>query len=362
MGLWLLLLVPVVFAIGSKLIWKHKVTLLEVVAHIGIVSVVIATMYFIALFTSLSDTNYVHGYVTKKEQVEVSCEHSYQCNCYTSCSGSGSSRSCSRHCSTCYEHWHDYDWRVFSTVGWDNIPRIDRQGTREPPEFTAVYMGEPFTASRSFSNYVKNSANSLFHRASNIQWVDYPRIYDTYKFTQVIMDGVQLSSDFNKWMREKSAHSSKASNVLLVFAPDSSDKNKYVETAKGAWAGAKINDVVVVVGVSPELVSATWVKAFTYGNDKDNELLVVKIRDSLEGMSLTNPEQFVNTLFDNVERYYTQVKDTDFEYLKNEIELTPTGFMILAVLVLLINIGTSYFFITNTEEEWNPDNYKWRKW
>ena len=350
MDIWLLLLVPIVWAIISKLWFKHKVTIQEMFLHMGIACLFSLMAYFGALFTNTWDTQYVHGAVTGKEQVMVSCEHSYPCRCRQICSGSGNSRSCYTHCDTCYRHSHDWDWRVYATVGEVNIHRLDDQGKKEPPKWTAVYKGEPFTDARSFTNYLLIAKNSLFYRNSEEKWKKYPVIYDQYKYTQIILEGeTGLNLDeWNKTMREHSAVEKKLFNILLIVA-NAPDMNAYTEKVKDVWKGAKINDVIVIV--KPENGKASWVRVFTYGNNKGNEFLAVTLREALINQPL-DKDTFIDVMYKTTSEDWKQVTSKEFEYLKHENQLSTTAFIVLMILILAVNIGLTVWTVKNEIEDY----------
>lgn len=67
----------------------------------------------LSTYYGMIDTQILSGRVTDKIKESVSCEHSYSCNCIRTCNG----KSCSTHCSTCYEHSNDYDYNIHSTIG-----------------------------------------------------------------------------------------------------------------------------------------------------------------------------------------------------------------------------------------------------
>lgn len=127
---------------------------------------IVLAQLFVAGIVSCSNTRDIeawNGVVTGKQKVAVPCSHTYSCNCHEVCSGSGKDRSCRTECDTCYEHHsflrtipgNDYDWRVYTSNGEVvEIDRVDRQGVREPPRFTAVRMGEPTTLAHTYTNYM----------------------------------------------------------------------------------------------------------------------------------------------------------------------------------------------------------------
>jgi hypothetical protein len=353
MSLWLLMIIPIAWATIVKFVFKEEVTLLEVGAHIIGAGGITTLVYVAMVYANLSDTYYVHGVVTSKEQVSVPCEHSYPCRCRQVCSGSGSSRSCTTHCDTCYEHSHDYDWRVHSDVGDVNVPRVDRQGTEMPQRWAEVIIGEPFTSSESFFNYIKNSSQSLLYRNFKDEiFREYPQIYDLYRYDQIIFDGFGFENG-REWQIEASTLQSKLSrktNVLLIFTTADKDRHKYAEKIRGVWTGGRLNDVIVSVGVSSDGKLAEWVEVFTYGNNRNNDLFVVELRDQLQGMVL-DKNQFLGTMFMVVDNKYVQVDEKDFEYLKDDFTLSTGSFIFLIVVIILVNGIITYVIITNDESE-----------
>ncbi len=90
-------------------------------------------------YGGMHDTETWNSYVVTKEREEVSCSHSYSCNCLQVCSSdSNGGSSCHTQCDTCYEHSYDVDWVVQDTIGDFRISRIDRRGLGEPPRWTSV--------------------------------------------------------------------------------------------------------------------------------------------------------------------------------------------------------------------------------
>src|ERR1035437_10316243 len=108
---------------------REKVAVSAMIAGASFIIAVITLS--VGMFSETADTEVWNGKVTSKEKEQVSCSHSYSCNCRSvqSCSGSGKDRSCtsSTQCDTCYEHNHDFDWVVHTTIGGKEIDRIDRQ-------------------------------------------------------------------------------------------------------------------------------------------------------------------------------------------------------------------------------------------
>lgn len=188
----LFFLIPIIVALGAFFFSQKKITVKEFLIQ-TVIQGIIAFSISVAIYNSnTSDVEVLHGQVTSKQSVHVSCSHSYRCNCYTTCSGSGSNQTCTEHCSTCYDHSYDVDWMVYSQIGSLDIDRVDRQGLDEPPRFTKTKIGEPFSQTRSFENFIKGSPDTLFKRQGLVEkYKDkipkyFADIYDYYRIDRVI--------------------------------------------------------------------------------------------------------------------------------------------------------------------------------
>lgn len=182
------------FPLGAGLVslleFKKKFHFLEFVILEAIVLAVLGVGYEFARYTDTSDTEIISGVITNKTRTEVSCRHSYECNCVEICSGSGSNRSCSRTCQTCYEHSYDVDWDLLTnamnhTIGIDTV---DSQGLIQPPRWSKAYVGEPVAIPHTFTNYIKANPNTVLLRyhidlKDPKFWIpDYPNhVYDYYR-------------------------------------------------------------------------------------------------------------------------------------------------------------------------------------
>ena len=246
-----LLFAAVVYAI-SCYFFRHTITLKEVAIGVLIQAVVSACLYYGAIYASGHDKQILNGYVTSKTQERVSCSHSYPCNCRSVCSGSGSSRSCTTRCDTCYRHTHDYDWVVRSNVGYVVIDRIDSQGVKTPPRWNAVEVGEFFAQESSYFNYIKASPMTIFDKnLINSETVvpPYISVYDYYRINRVQDYQSQYKGDFNRLndlLNEslKTLGGKKKVNIVVMFHRFD---ETFVETVKAKQYGGKFNDVFVMI-------------------------------------------------------------------------------------------------------------------
>ena len=347
LGLLALLLFPVVWPFVAKRIWGREITWAEMGLNIGIVVVVVSVVWQSGRYGKMSDTEIWNGQVTSKQQTWVSCSHSYSCNCRQSCSGSGSSQSCTETCDTCYEHSNDWDWDVASTAGNFTIDRIDRRGSREPPRWSKVTVGEPVAREHTFINYIKAAPDSLFHVAGNLSentlpLPTYPSVYDYQYANRVIPLGLSLpeASGWNTQLALalRKLGPTKQVNAIII-AVKTPDQN-YAQSLEAHWLGGKKNDVVVVLGI-PEYPKISWVYVMSWTKQ---ELFKVELRDALLTLGHVDNTPVVATIEAGISKNFVRRHMAEFEYLKDEID-PPTWVMVIAFLLATAgSIGLSLFF------------------
>lgn len=307
MQYWTLVLITVVLAaVIPKLLFKYQISWWEMVVQ-SLASLLLGLALYVCYVSWPSfDTAYVTGKVTKKYMDEVSCEHSYRCNCYTTCSGTGNNRSCTEHCSTCYEHSSDFDWVVESTVGDTRISRVDRRGTDEPPRFTKVEIGEPFTGSFVYSNPILAAPSSLFKGVDRKGGAGFPAVYDYYRYSPVIGG----SNEQNKYVESKLI--SYPHNLVFYITSDPND----FHNIEARFVGGKVNSLVTVLTVKDDVVVKA--DAFTYGKSKWNTRLVTEVKLELTGKPMSN--EVFDTTFE-LAKSFVQGNPEEFEYLNRSKEL-----------------------------------------
>lgn len=342
-----------VVAIGApfilKFIFPHKITWKEVGVSIT-ASIVISLLSSLVLIQGMYSIELWHGEVTDKRQVKVSCDHSYQCNCRTTTDSNGYS---STTCSTCYEHSHDYDWRVFTTIDNINIKRIDRRGVKEPPRFTSIQKGDPVTFEKLYIDYIKNS-NSIYNTAQNdIEHPfnnllpNYPRVQDiynvslvrsTYNIDRSILDNI------NNEIREhlKTLGRARQSNVLFIITDQDQSFAQYL---KDEWNNGRKNDTVIVVGTDGTSTKISWSFVFSWSK---NKMVEVSLRDDILAINdIIKYEEIGKAINKNISLYFERESIADYKQLM--LERTVSGWGIFFVLLLQIvgNGLVAYYMYAN---------------
>lgn len=354
----LLLLVPLLVAVGTFVFGKRRVIWQEFAAHVCVSLAVAGLSCWIIYAANTADTEALNGSVTGKNSEKVSCSHSYCCMTCQSCStDSKGHQSCHSYCChTCYDHPFDVDWNVFTTIGEWEIDRIDRQGVGEPPRWTTVRTGDPVSRLHSYTNYIKAAPDSLFRDQGLIgPYVDklpeYPdHVYDYYRLNRLVRVGVNVP-DEKQWNEDLSSLNArvgapKQANVVVVLTNES---ETFYYALRQHWLGGKKNDIVAVVGVktSSAAVQIAWVHSMSWAED---DIFNVKLRDDLLGLRTLDRVQVVSTIESDVVRYFRRKPMADFEYLEASITPTPGQLAFALLINLSISVGLAVFFVKNEVE------------
>lgn len=348
MAFGLFFIVPFIVSIILFVFFNKQITLKEFGVQTIVQLVLAIVMIFSIYHMNTSDVEILSSEVTNKRSEHVSCSHSYRCRCYTTCSGSGSSKTCSEHCSTCYDHSYDVDWIVESGIGAITIDRISRQGIEEPPRYTKVKIGEPFSKEHSYENYIKGNPDTLFRKQGLVEKYQknlpkyFGNIYDYYKINRFI----NLSSFKIKNLSDqiaiinKEIGSMKQGTVGVVIVSQPRD---FFYALQEHWLGGKKNDIIPVISVDIN-GNIEWVEVMTWSK---NPLFQIKLRDSileLKQLNDQNADILINQIKQNTLDHYERKPMKDFEYLKASIRPTILQFTIGSIIALLFSFGLSYWF------------------
>lgn len=350
-----LLLLPIIlFPILAFMKFRSTITVGETACTMAVMFLIIGGVYTAGKYADTIDTQVLNGKVVSKSRDRVSCSHSYSCNCTTSTYTCGKSTCTRTSCQTCYEHSHDYDWNVSSTVGSFTIDRVDRQGVDIPPRWQSVLIGEPAAVTETYTNYVKGAKDSLFHTLiDDDKWAahipNYPRPFDYYRINHYIAS--QKPSDlekqhaplYDKYLDDmlSTLGPSKEVNVLVVMSNHKSAMHG--EALKNAWLGGKKNDVIVVIG-APSYPTIEWVRVFSWSK---TEMVNVVLRNNLLALKEAEPKKVVDIIKQDVTQYFQRKSMQEFEYLKDNLQ-PPMWVMVLAwILSLFGTIGLTWWFHKN---------------
>lgn len=325
---------------------------------------IIGLGFMFAFIGQTRDSEVLNGKVTGKEKNRVSCEHSYSCNCRSECSGSGQNRTCSTVCDTCYEHLYDFDWDVYTTVGSLEIDRINRQGTKEPPRWTAVKIGEPAAAGHSYTNYVIGSPNSLFNLKQleadkkRLRFPTHHRVYDYYRVKHAYEagGGVRNIEEWNEKLALMLRDVGPAKQVDLSVVFVSGQPIGYAESLERAWLGGKKNSVNIVMNLNGTAIE--WVQVFTFGKSSGNEMLQVVLRDNLQQVGdVTKVDEAVAIIERDVRAHFHRPEMAKYKYLRSNIRPSTAAIVWILILEVLFLVGFTWWSVVNDIRQYHGYGY-----
>jgi hypothetical protein len=342
-----LLLIPVLIA-GAAFFFSSKITWREFLLQLVIQLVIAAASAWIVFNQSVGDVELLNARVVRKYRDTVSCSHSYQCHPHQVTHGTGKDKYTTTEYDTCYEHSHDYDWVVASTIGSVDIDRIDRQGVDEPPRFTAAIIGEPFSLPHSYDNYVKGAPGTLLKRQGLVERYaralpEYPiHVFDYYRSNRLVLINGAHVADPGQWNHDLSEINAdlgarKQANMIVVLVKGLSQD--YVYALEEKWILGKKNDVILVVGVDyVNTPQWAYVMAWTH-----QELIKVSLRDAIMDLPSIERESTLAIFRREVAQKFVREPMKDFEYLKASIVPTTTQWVVSLLIGLLVALGVAYW-------------------
>jgi hypothetical protein len=345
-----LFFVPALCALVLFLVAGKRVTLKEFLLMLAAQALVAGISSAVLYSSNTDDVEVWNSRISAKKTFRVSCQHSYQCFCVEVCSGSGSSRSCSQVCQTCYEHDYDVEWHAYTSIGEDiEIDTVDSQGLEEPPRWTQVLVGEPASSSHHYRNYIKASPDTLFRMEGDYQQFagtlpPYPnKVYDYYRLDRLTAYGVPL--DYQAWNQALAGVSadlghSKQVNVILAVTQDK--PLEWFHALERQWLGGKKNDVIIVASQDSG-GKLQWVQVMAWAQD---DLVKVRLRDDLMALEKLDPVASTAVISRDIQELYVRKHMQDFKYLQASIVPTPTQWSVSLIISLLVTIVLGYIVVT----------------
>jgi hypothetical protein len=354
MSLFFLLLVPVLIGLVGLIAWREDITWKELVIQEVVIVVLIVGTFFISAFSKSQDVEIWSGNIVSKDKHSEYCTESYKCRCHEVCSGSGSNRSCSEECDTCYKHWYVTTWDARTSNGeiaYDEGGCYDDR-PREPKRFSQIVVGEPTSIEHSYINYIKGNPDTIIKRVSvekNFSIPAYPEVYDWYRSTRFLQVGVVEPNikQFNDKLDVLNAElgSKKQVNIIIILTTERDQM--YVEKLREVWIGGKKNDFVVVISVpdynqdSSSSKKIAWSQVMSWTDSEDAKVFT---KNRIMELGNLDVDKVLGIIKEEVSNRYVRKEMKDFEYLKARIE--PSGLVktIIAIISIGVSIGLTILF------------------
>ncbi len=359
MYILLLMIPPVVGGLVAKHYLHKTITWTEYSLISLIVLLACSIVIGTGFYTNLSDVEILNGMITEKKREHGTYLQSYSCNCSTSCSGSGNSRSCSQVCQTCYRRHYTVTWYATSTLGNIGIDSADTTSRSvynlpDPPEYVRCYKGEPASKNHVYKNYVRAVPESLFNTKQNeisqYNIPRYPTVHSIYKVSRVLRVGSGASKKeldkLNKMLSDELRYlgASKEVNIIAIFT--NVQDPAYRNVVENAWIGGKKNDVVLFFGTDGNRI--LWHDTMTWALNSGNELFVATMnQDFMDMGGIVNAEKITKIVVKNINALYTRPKMEKYKYLMDEIEPPVWSIILSALLSVFGSFGLIYVFHKN---------------
>lgn len=335
--------------------WRYdrSISMKEVLIHTGIMLAACAIalgITYAVLYSKLSDVEILNGEVTEKYKHTEWCTQSSSCKHYTlreRCSYSTDSKgNRTKSCTTYkdFDYAYEVDWIVKSTVGENEIERVNRQGTKTPPRWTAVQIGEPASAEHDYYNYLFADEYSLFAEKKFSESYDaeyqksipdYPRVYDYYRASHVVNSTKHDVTGYEEYIATvlKKMGAEKQVNIVVVLY--NANDTMYTDALVSKWRGGKKNDVIMMFGLDDSGKVQSF-RSTSFAQGMNNEMLHATLRvDALsEQMNLDLVKKQVHTVGEKFER----LPNEKFKFMKYKMEPKKEVIITISIVLLLISI------------------------
>lgn len=350
-----LFFVPALVAMAiAKLYFHWKYSWKEFAVQVIGTFVVLLSLFALGDISQTKDTKILNGTVTELKPRQETCPAGWrdwqddfcteyrtrQVYSHTTCSGTGSSRTCTRHYDTEYNYIYPWERRYFVKTDIPNsyeISRVDRQGANIPPRFAEINIGDPVAVSESYTNYIRGASSSLFSEEDPVDPVPiaYPKIFDYYKANRVIVYGYETNNQFHKNWNESLAQVNgnirkTGANVIVALTALGPE---FAEAIARQWEAHNINDVVVAIGTTDKSSKQiAWVDVRSWS---DTSLVNIEIENEISNLGTLDTRAIDAIIQQAVLENFKLRSMEDFEYLADDIA-PPTWAIVLAAIVLLI--------------------------
>jgi len=334
MNFFLLLLIPIVISTASFFILKDSVTWKEFLLQLVLGTVFCAAGWQIAKWGALRATENLNGRITKKIADTESC-----CHCHTVCDAYDKKGNCTSSHESC-AHSYDYYWDLQTSVG--KISVEDCSGTNDPPDvWVNASVGEPASVEHGYTNYLLADPDSLMVHAEVDRYLnqvpEYPSVNGKYRVDHIVGDRASPASLLQVAMREVNADLGAPNQVDVTLLLTGIQDPAFAQAVEAKWLYGPKNSITIVAGLQGDTVK--WVRVITFSKV---EMLKVRLRDQLQGLSIDDP-RFIGTIRQEIAQGFKRTHMAEFEYLASTASPHGWIFALLIFLDFLASLGLAYW-------------------
>lgn len=375
------ILIPIFISFLGWVLYKRQVTWWELLLAPTISFLLIVISYYSMKSYTLTDVEYNGHLIVDAAYYEPYDTWVKKTCSYTTCSGSGKSRSCTTHyydCSYCDHIEARYvmadvegntieisrDKYLALKQQWHSTPQflelnrdINYHGDcgKDGDAYTIKWDGkrsssETHTTTHEFTNILKCNHSAFNYPevkpelAKKAGLFDYPEI-GTYEYQKSVL-GLH-NTKLTKYLDYlNGAYGTKYKlRIYTLFFKDKPLSTSFLQEAY--FDGGNQNEIIVCIGLD-KANKITWVRPFSFC---DNKLVLVDIRDDLMEAKTINEEVFYTTYMNAIKKSWHFKSFKDFNYLS--FEPTEGQLWFVYVMTTLVSMGLIAWSITNEE---NNDN------
>lgn len=358
--IWFALLIPFIFALGTWVLYHHKIVWWEVALPFVVSLAFVLIAYELAVVTMTTDTEYWTGWVTKAEYYESWTEEYTDTETYTDSDGDTHTRTVTKtrfnpasyYLTDSAENTYSVDRSKYKSVTqkfgneqFEDIWRFSQVSFGDGNKYYSTYPGVRdrmvvSTTVHTYENRIQNS-NAVFHfeKVRDTQGLyEYPYVSDETTVPSILGAGEGTKANIELCRRNAELGSRKQVRVWILLFPNAKldkalDQERY-------WKGGNKNEMVVCIGTEGNKVS--WAHVFSWC---ENEKLKIDIRNAVREQSTLDLNKVVAYTTDEIEAKWVRKKFADFKYISISPPFWATVTTI--ILTLLLNVGLSVFVVMN---------------
>lgn len=371
MEAWFALAMPILLSVLALIIYKHKITWFEVLIPIVASIIVISIMKFAMVRNLEADEEYLSNYYVSAEHYDKWNEYIKKTCSYTTCTGSGKTRSCTTHYYDCsYVQTHPEKWEATLNDGskvsitkqkynklvleWRNEVFVDMHRryhtidgdahqTRWDNKLETVYTYE---WSSSYSNKPQ-TAETVFH-FEPLDSLEVKKVYDYQKVKNHYQQScLGCSKENSKLLTQINAYWGRSKQLRIYVLLFKGQPLSIAELQRRHWKNGNKNELVICADVDSK-----WAHSFSWSDDKRLEAEMNSLYSNSE---LTIRQKLYKT-YELAPKLWKRKHFEDFSYI--DVKLKQSQLIWIHIITLLVSIGCIAWGVHN---DINQEDVKYKR-
>lgn len=381
MIIYFALLIPIITAIVLYFWFSRKTLWWEFAVPFVLSLILILSAKAIIEISQVDCKEYWGSFISRIEYYEEWDEWISQ-TCTRQCCCDSKGENCSTETYDCsYRRYHSPYWQIITTTG-ETVDISEQEYNRltklfgnqkftdmgrdyytiDGDKYSCEWMRDsakavPVTTVHTYENRIKAADQSVFHfrkvDTSDIKMYglkEYPSINDDYKqdalMGEYTKDG-ELANKKLQYINGLLGSKKQVKVFVIVF------RDKPIEAAlyqESYWSGANMNEFVVCIGMD-NARNVKWCYPISWTT---SEKLKVDVRQFVTSQSKLNLCSLADYIKVQVDKQFVRRDFKEFDYLT--VEPSAGAIIFTFILTILVNLGLSFWIISNEYEEWGEDD------